>query len=195
MGIIVTVICVFSVVFSLIFGKTADISAASVESAGQAVELVIKLAGGLVLWSGLLKVAQKAGVCDFLSKLMAPFIKLIFPKLNLKSRAANLISMNISANLLGLGNAATPFGIAAMKELSVINKNSSVASDDMVCFAVINSASIQLLPTTLAILRSSYSCQNPLNILPAVICASVLSLAAALTIAKILPIIYRKKKL
>ena len=194
MGTVVIILCVVSVVMSLVLGQTNELSSAAVLGATQAFELVLKLAGGLCFWSGIMRVAQKAGICDFLAKLLKPVLRLIFPKLPPQSSAAKLISMNISANLLGLGNAATPFGIAAMKELSKLNPNKSVARDDMVCFAVINSSSIQLLPTTLALLRASYGAQNPLDILPSVICASVLSLCTGLLVAKILPIYMRGKK-
>ncbi len=194
MGAVVIILCVVSVVASLVFGNVNELSAAAVSGATQAFELVLKLAGGLCFWSGLMRIAQKAGICDAISKLLRPLLKIIFPKLNPKSNAVKLISMNISANLLGLGNAATPFGVAAMKELSRLNGGSSTASDEMVCFAVINSSSIQLLPTTLALLRASYGAKNPLDVLPCVIFASVLSLCAGLVLAKILPIYMKGKK-
>ena len=194
MSAVVIVLCTVSVVAALIFGKTGELSSAAVLGASEAFELVLKLAGGLCFWSGLMRIAQKAGICDAIAKLLSPVLRLIFPKLSLKSKAARLISMNISANLLGLGNAATPFGVAAMRELSRINAQSTTASDEMVCFAVINSSSIQLLPTTLALLRASYGAKNPLDILPPVIFASVLSLCAGLLVAKILPIYMGGKK-
>ena len=106
----------------------------------------------------------------------------------------HLISMNVSANLLGLGNAATPLGIAAMKKLFEINPKKHTASDEMVTFAVINSSSIQLLPTTLATLRASYGCSNPMNILPAVLITSVLSLFVGLLLARIIPLYIGRKK-
>ena len=194
MSAVVIILCVTSVIMSLVFGKTSELSSAAILGATQAFELVLKLAGGLCFWSGIMKVAQKAGICDAIAKLLRPILKLIFPKLPEKSTACKLISMNISANLLGLGNAATPFGIAAMKELSHLNLNKSVASDEMVCFAVINSSSIQLLPTTLCLLRASYGAKNPLDVLPCIICASVLSLSVGLILAKILPIYKGAKK-
>lgn len=194
MSAIVIVLCITSVVAAVAFGKMGELSSAAVLGASEAFELVLKLAGGLCFWSGLMRIAQKAGICDAIAKLLSPLIRLVFPKLSPKGKAARLISMNISANLLGLGNAATPFGIAAMRELSHLNPKSTTASDEMVCFAVINSSSIQLLPTTLALLRASYGAQNPLDILPPVIFASVLSLCAGLLLAKILPIYIRGKK-
>lgn len=194
MSAVVIVLCAVSVLAALIFGKTGELSSAAVLGASEAFELVLKLAGGLCFWSGLMRVAQKAGICDTIAKLLSPVLKLIFPKLSPKGRAARLISMNISANLLGLGNAATPFGVAAMKELSRLNPQADTASDEMVCFAVINSSSIQLLPTTLALLRASYGARNPLDILPPVLFASVLSLCTGLLVAKILPIYMGGKK-
>lgn len=194
MSTVVIILCTASIIMSLVFGKTNELSSAAVLGATQAFELVLKLAGGLCFWSGIMKVAQKAGICDAVAKLLRPVLKLVFPKLPEKSTAAKLIGMNISANLLGLGNAATPFGIAAMKELSRLNQNKNTASDEMVCFAVINSSSIQLLPTTLCLLRASYGAKNPLDVLPCIICASVLSLSVGLILAKILPIYKGAKK-
>lgn len=194
MSAVVIILCTASIIMSLVFGKTNELSSAAVLGATQAFELVLKLTGGLCFWSGIMKVAQKAGICDAVAKLLRPVLKLIFPKLPEKSTAAKLIGMNISANLLGLGNAATPFGITAMKELSCLNQNKNTASDEMVCFAVINSSSIQLLPTTLCLLRASYGAKNPLDVLPCIICASVLSLSVGLILAKILPIYKGAKK-
>lgn len=186
-------IAVISFVFALFSGNAQGLSNAAISGAGEAVELTLRLAGGLCFWSGIMRLAQRSGICDLLSRLLSPILRLVFPHLNIKGDAARLISMNISANLLGLGNAATPFGIAAMRELHIQNHQSSRPSDYMVTFAVINSASIQLLPTTLAVLRSSYGCENPMNILPATILCSALSLAVGLFFARIIPYIKRKK--
>lgn len=187
-------IAVISFVFSIFLGNSQALSDAAISGAGDAVQLTLRLAGGLCFWSGIMRLAEKAGICDLLSRLLSPLLRLIFPHLDIKGKAARLISMNMSANLLGLGNAATPFGIAAMRELHMLNHQSGRPSDHMVSFAVINSASIQLLPTTLAVLRSSYGCADPMNILPATVCCSVLSLAVGLLFARIIPLFKRKAK-
>lgn len=187
-------IAVISFVFSIFLGNSQALSDAAISGAGDAVQLTLRLAGGLCFWSGIMRLAEKAGICDLLSRLLSPILRLVFPHLDIKGKAARLISMNMSANLLGLGNAATPFGIAAMRELHMLNHQSSRPSDHMVSFAVINSASIQLLPTTLAVLRSSYGCADPMNILPATVCCSALSLAVGLLFARIIPLFKRKAK-
>ena len=137
---------------------------------------------------------KKSGLGDKIARLLSPLVRLIFPKLDRKSRAAECISLNISANMLGLGNAATPLGIEAMRELNRLNPRPDRPSDDMVCFAVINSASIQILPTTVAILRAAHGSENPMDILPAVLLTSVISLALGLLVAKAIPLFERKKR-
>ena len=137
---------------------------------------------------------KKSGISDLVARLLSPIIRLIFPKLDKKSRAAQYIGLNLSANMLGLGNAATPFGIEAMRELNKLNPTPDRPSNDMVYFAVINSASIQLLPTTVAIIRAAHGSKNPMDILPAVLMTSIISLAVGLFFAKIIPLFERKRR-
>lgn len=193
MNTILVLIIVASVVFSVVSGRIDEMSNAVLSGSGEAVSLVIKIAGGLCFWSGIMNLIKKTGISDFISRVISPFIKLVFPKLNLKSDAAKYISMNVTANLLGLGNAATPLGLKAMSELQKMNNNKKVASDYMVTFVVINSASIQLIPTTLSVLRSSFGSKNPMDILPCVLICSVVSLSLGVLVSKIIPIINRRK--
>ena len=123
--------------------------------AGEAVTLVIALAGAMCLWGGLMRIADCAGLTKKLAKSFSPFLRLLFPSLEPESEAAQAISMNLSANLLGMGNAATPFGIAAMKELAKRSPYPEVATDEMITFVVMNTASVQLIPATVAMLRSA----------------------------------------
>lgn len=187
-------LAVSSFVFAVFSGNMDKVSAASVQGCADAVSLVLRLCGGLCLWSGIMRLCEKSGICAFLSKMLSPILKLIFPSLSSGGEAMHLISMNVSANLLGLGNAATPLGIAAMKKLAQLSPKKHIASDDMVTFAVINSSSIQILPATLATLRASYGCSNPMNILPAVLATSLLSLFVGLVFARVIPLIKRKAK-
>ena len=180
MGTVVLGICLLSLAAAAFFGNAQPLAQAAVNGAGEAVRLVLLLTGGLCFWSGVMRLAQKAGLCTLLSKLLSPLLRRLFPLLKKGDRAAELISMNLSANLLGLGNAATPFGLAAMRELQKQNPTPPRAPDAQVTFAVLNSASLQLLPTTLCVLRAAHGCKNPLNILPAVLCTSALSLAVGL---------------
>ncbi len=175
-----------SVIFAFVTGQTAALSSAALAEAGGAVQLVLGLCGMLCLWNGLLAVAEKAGLTAMLSRLLAPVLRVVFRGLHHESPAAKAISMNISANLLGLGNAATPLGIAAMKELEKSNRCSGIASNHMVTFVVLNTASIQLIPTTTAALRLVAGCQTPFDILPAVWATSLASVLAGLLACRLL---------
>ena len=194
MNCLLVFLLVSSFIFAIFSGNMSAVASASVQGAAGAVSLVLRLCGGLCLWSGIMRLCEKSGICAFVSRLLSPILKLVFPSLPKHSEAARFISMNISANLLGLGNAATPLGIAAMKKLNELNPKKHVASDDMVIFAVINSSSIQLLPTTLAALRAAHGCSDPMNILPAVLITSILSLSVGLLFARIIPLFKRKAK-
>lgn len=140
-----------------------------------------------------MKIAEKAELTSFLSSLFSPFVKLLFPKIKKEKHVLEAISMNITANVLGLGNAATPLGIEAMKRLQSINGSDSRASDEMVTFVVINTAAIHIIPTTVATFRGQYGSANPMEIMPASILTSVCALTVALTVAKIGNRIGRKR--
>ncbi len=194
MNFILAVIAAFSLLFAIILGNGAEVSNSAVTASADAVLLVIKLAGGICFWSGMMRLCEKCGICSRLKKILSPFLKLIFPKIHKNSRAFELISMNVTANLLGLGNAATPLGIAAVKELQKLNPYKNSASSEMITFIVINCSSIQILPTTLMTLRAAYNSQNPLDILPAILIVSIISLAVGILFSKFIPLLKRSKK-
>lgn len=179
-----------SVVCAFINGKTADLTNAIIEAGNQAVTVFITLYGIMVLWGGLMQIAQKSGVTAFIGRLMYPVLRLLFPKLKKDGEEFGAISMNITANLFGLGNAATPLGIEAMRKLQLINTDKTVASDEMVVFVVMNSASMKLIPTTVAMLRANHGSQNPMETL---LCGLVSS-ACALTVGLIAAKLYGKLK-
>ncbi|MBQ7874467.1 MAG: hypothetical protein IJ306_04825 [Oscillospiraceae bacterium] len=174
-----------SLVFGIISGNISAVSAAALEESTHAVELSIKLLGSLCFWSGIMEVARRSGLVNALCEALRPILGLIFPGLKNETKALGAISMNVSANLLGLGNAATPLGISAMKELHKISGNSSSATKEMVLFVVMNTASLQLLPTTVATLRLEAGAERPLDILPAVWLVSALSLFIGIAAAKL----------
>ena len=132
-----------------------------------------------------MRVAEKSGLTEVIRRLLSPVTKLLF-RGKTHARAMRAICMNMTANLLGLGNAATPLGITAMKELNRENPEPGTASADMVTFVVLNTASIQLIPTTIAALRLSHGAAFPMDILPAVLVSSLLSVSSALLMAKVL---------
>ena len=178
------------VVFSLItaiFGGTADaLSNAIISSASDAVSLCIRLAGTICLWGGLMEIAEQSGLTNAVCRLISPILRLVFPKMDMKSKTARAISMNITANLLGLGNAATPLGLEAMHHLQSENSSKEKASADMIKFVVMNSAAFHLIPTTVAALRKDYGSENPFDIMP----ASWISSAAALTVGLTAAVIF-----
>ena len=174
-----------SVIFSIITGKTAEVSAAALEESSHAAELSFELLGSLCFWSGISKVAEESGLVEKFRKFLKPALLLVFPSLKNEEKALGAISMNVAANLFGLGNAATPLGIIAMKELHKLSAFSSVATKEMVCFVVMNTASLQFLPTTVAAIRSANGAENPMDILPAVWFVSACSLVLGIFAAKI----------
>lgn len=174
---------IISIVCSIIFGNTHDLSQALIESGASSIELILTMAGIMCLWSGIMKIATESGLTAIFAKVFAPLLRPLFPNLDKKSDAFQSITMNISANLLGLGNAATPFGLKAMKELHTLNDHSDTASNEMVIFVVMNTASLQLLPTTLATLRQAYGSAAPFEIIVPVWISSACALAVALIIA------------
>ncbi|MCM1335595.1 MAG: hypothetical protein NC084_07250 [Bacteroides sp.] len=182
---IMTVMTALSVVFALFTGKTAEVSEAFLSECGGAVELAISLVGIICLWSGLMRVARTAGLTERLARLFSPILGRLFRGLKKGGRATQYITLNLTANLLGLGNASTPFGLAAMREIEKEEGGGEAASHNMILFTVLNTASLQLVPTTVAALRLKNGSTAPMEILPCVWLASVGSLAAALIAASL----------
>lgn len=174
-----------SALCALIQGRGSQVTAAAMEGANQAIELSILIAGPLCLWSGAGVLMEKAGVTRGLARLLSPLIFRLFPASKKDIHLAGALSGNICANLLGLGNAATPMGIEAVKRLRDPNLPGN-ATDQMCRLVVMNTASIQLLPTTVAAVRSGAGAAAPFDILPCVWLSSILSVSAGLFAAKML---------
>lgn len=170
-----------SLLFSLIF-KTGGLTAAMLEGASSAVTLLIGLAGSLCLWSGLGKLLEKSGFNNRLQVLLKPILGRLFPAASRNPACFGPLCANVCANLLGLGNAATPFGVAAVKAMSV----GSQASDEQCRFIVLNTASVQLLPTTVCAVRAACGAASPFSILPAVWLTSAASVCAGLLACRLL---------
>lgn len=153
-----------------------------------AVSLCITLAGGICLWNGIMRVAEKSGLTKLFAKLISPVTKHIFKGVPPTSKAMQYITMNIAANMFGLGNAATPLGISAMEELykQTASVSPGVANDNMILLVVLNTASIQLIPTTIATLRFKYGAQSPLDCYPAILLTSLFSVVFGILSAYIL---------
>jgi len=179
-------IMILSVACAALTGRMDPLSAAILTGAGDGAALAIGLLGGMCLWGGIMKIAEESGLTKWISRALSPVLSLLFPGIKKDGEAAGAICMNISANLLGMGNAATPLGIKAVQALKREGKLTDTADNRMVLFVVLNTASIQLIPTTVALLRTQAGSKTPLDILPATWISSVLALAMGITVAKIL---------
>lgn len=177
---IFSIFIIISIILSFFTGKTAQLSNSILGSGKTAIELCIILMGSMAVWGGIMRIAEKSGVTNKAAKLFYPLSKLLFKGINPNGKAFNAICMNITANMLGLGNAATPLGIEAMQELQKEEKTNTYASRNMVMFTVINTASIQIIPTTIATLRLQHNSSNPLEILPAILVTSVIALTVGI---------------
>lgn len=186
MNIVLAVLLIFSFVTAAFTGRMEELSSAALSGCGEAVTLAISLTGMLCLWSGLMEIARRCRLTEKLAVLFRPVTRLLFPTVRQGSAAMSAICMNLSANLLGLGNAATPLGLAAMRELQKENPDPATASTPMVTFVVLNTASLQLVPTTCAVLRQQAGSAAPMEILPAVWLTGAAALAAALLAERLL---------
>lgn len=161
---------VIAVAFAATGGKLDGITNEIFNSLRSSVDLGIGLLGGMMLWCGVLKVAEKSGLVDNISDFIRPVMKIIFRGIPGKSPAMGAMVMNITSNMLGLGNAATPMGLKAMQELQLLNPRKDTATNAMCLFLVVNAAPIQLLPATVLSLRASAGSANPgIIIVPAII--------------------------
>lgn len=163
-------IVAIGIVFGIVTGRGDLISKGIIKSANSTVELTIGLVGLMCLWCGVMKIAERSGFTDKIAIVLKPFLKLIFKKAARDEKAMGAIVMNLAANMMGLSNAATPFGIKAMQELQRLNTNKDEATNDMALFLVLNAACIQLVPATVLSIRAALNSQNPsFIIVPAII--------------------------
>lgn len=172
-----------ALVFGIANGRLADVSAAMPQGATQGVALIISIAGAICVWQGVMEVMDKSGLSKKVAALLSPIIRLVFGKYAKDTEARTAISQNMSANLLGLGSAATPAGIHAAKRLAEIS--GAPNSNAVLWLIVMNTASMQLIPTNVAAVRAAAGAENPFAILPAVWVASAASVLAAVFVAKV----------
>ena len=146
-------------------GRWTALSAAAADGARQAVETVLLLLGAMCLWTGIMRIAGEAGLTNGLSKILSPVIKRLFPNYGKNETVREKISMNLAANMLGMGNAATPFGLSAMDEMQKL-QTGDAPTQEMILFVVMNTASFQLIPSAAVTLRASYGSADPYDVLP-----------------------------
>ena len=172
-----------SLLFGAAQGRLDAVAAAALEGARSAVELGISMAGILCLWSGVMEIMNASGVSAGLARLFRPLLRRLLPEACRDGETLAAVSANVSANLLGLGNAATPLGIRAARRMA--RGCGGVASDELCLLVVLNTASIQLIPATIASVRAAAGCRTPFDILPAVWLASAVSITVGITAVKL----------
>ena len=181
---------IIGIIYCILTNNLDFLNKEILSSAEDSFNMVIDLFPVIALWLGIMNIALKSGLLDKLSNLFRPILKFLFPEIPNNHESLNFISSNIIANMLGLGNAATPFGLKAMKSLQEVNKNKTKASRSMITFLVINTAGVTIVPTTVIALRMKYGSANPTEILGATLITTFISLIFAIIVDKLL---WRKK--
>lgn len=172
-----------SVFVSFLNGTADETITAALEGAEAAVSTLFSFAGIMCFWTGIMKIAEESGLCEKLGKMLGPLISFLFP--NCGNDAKKYISMNMSANLLGMGNAATPMGIKAMTCLDGENKNPTHISKNMCMLVVLNTASLQIIPTTIIALRTAAGSQAPMSVIAPIWISSLTAATASITLTKL----------
>lgn len=186
LNIIWPIFLIISFIFAIFNGRLEEVNTSVFEGTKSAVELCITLLGTMCLWNGIMRIASNTSIIKKLTKLLNPMMKRLFPDIKEEDKVHEEISMNIIANIMGLGNAATPLGLKAMKSMQKENKNKKVLSNSMAIFIVLNTASIQIIPTTVIAIRSSLNSNNPTAMIVPVWIATICAAFAAIAVAKIL---------
>mgnify|MGYP004554049113 FL=1 len=189
MSVIWTVMVGASVLCALALGNGETVAAAALEGAAAGVELCISMTGVMCLWLGVMEIMRRSGLATGLSRALRPVLRRLYPDFARDGKVMDAVSANVSANLLGLGNAATPLGLEAARLMA--GRTPGVASDSLCMLVVCNTASIELIPTTVASLRAAAGCAAPFDILPAVWLASIVSVTAGVGAAKLFSRVWR----
>ena len=177
---------IISFSYAIFSGNLQNLNSSIFDSVESAVNLSITMLGTMCLWSGIIHVAENTNIMKIMNRLLKPIIRFLFPEIKENIKAQNEISMNMVANILGLGNAATPLGLKAMETLQEENKNKQKLSNSMIMLIVINTASIQIIPTTIIAIRSSLGSQNPTSIIVPVWIATICAAIMGITVTKLL---------
>lgn len=194
LNIVWPIFIIISFSYAIFFGNLNNLNSEIFASTESAIKLSINLLGTICLWNGIMQIASKTSIIDKLTKFLKPVINFLFPELRKNSKIQKEISMNMVANILGLGNAATPLGLKAMKSMQEENKQKDRLTDSMAMFIVINTASIQIIPTTVIAIRNSLGSENPTSIIFPVWIATICAAVAGVIAVKILINITNKDK-
>ena len=185
LNIVWPIFIILSFIYAIFSGNIDDLNSSIFSSAEEAINLCISLLGTVCLWNGIMQVASTTTLISKMSSFLKPIMKFLFPDIEEDSKIFEEISMNVIANILGLGNAATPLGLRAMKSMQEENLNKKVLTDSMATFIVLNTASIQIIPTTVIAIRSSLGSTNPTGIIFPVWIATICAAIAGITATKI----------
>ena len=172
--------------FAIYTGNISNVNTAIFSSAEQTVSLCITLLGTMCLWNGIMNIAVKTSLISKLTKFMKPFINFLFPDLKNDEKISEQVSMNIIANILGLGNASTPLGLKAISSMQEKNTNKKALTNSMAMYNLVNTASLQIIPTTVIAIRSSLGSAEPSKIILAVWVATIAAFVTAIFFGKIL---------
>ena len=175
---------IISIVLYILGGRIEDLITELMLSTQSVLETVLDMLGMMCMWSGFMKIAEEAGVVKAISKKVTPIVKFLFPELPKNNEATGHIAMNMTANILGLGNVATPLGLKAMEKLEEYNNEKNRLSNSMMMFIILNTASIQLIPTSVITLRATYNSNNPADVVLPIIIASFGSVLAGIIMVK-----------
>lgn len=186
LNIVWPIFIIISFSYAILSGNLESLNSSIFESTEDAINLSINLLGTICLWNGIMQIANKTSIVEKLTKILNPIIKILFPELKKNEKIKKEISMNMIANILGLGNAATPLGLKAMKSMQDENPKKDTLSNSMLVFIVLNTASIQIIPTTVIAIRNSLGSENPTAIVFPVWVATICAAVAAITVAKII---------
>lgn len=189
LNVIWPIFIIVSFVYAIFIGNIESINNGIFESCKNAVELSLTFLGTMCLWNGIMEIARKSKFTEILSKLLSPVVKFLFPDIRKEDKVYQEISMNMIANILGLGNASTPIGLRAMALLQEENENKDTVSDSMAMLIILNTASIQIIPTTVIVIRNSLGSENPTAIVfpvwIATICGAICGIIAVKILIKV----------
>lgn len=194
LNIVWPIFIILSVTYGIFSGNLSNLNSSIFESVNDAIKLTINLLGTMCLWCGIIQIANKTSVIEKLTKILKPLIRIIFPEVKRGSNVEKEISMNMIANILGLGNAATPLGLKAMKSMQEENTKKDTLSNSMAMFIILNTASIQIIPTTVIAIRNSLGSSNPTSIVFPIWIVSICSATVGIVVTKIFIKLSKEKK-
>lgn len=184
---------IIGILYGIFTGNIETINNTLINSGTNAIEMIFKLIPLMCLWLGIMTIAKDSGLIDILAKKLNKVLKILFPEIPENHEALTYISSNIILNMLGVGNAATPFGLKAMKEMQKLNKNKDIASRSMITFLVINTSSVTIIPTTIISFRILNNSVNPTGVVPLCIITTVISCLIGILLDRLFYLLTRSK--